>query len=55
VIIVEQADPEVIYVPAYNPTVIYGGWPYPAYPPSSTASATSGPSGLKGSPSEAGQ
>lgn len=33
VIIVEPADPKVIYVPAYNPTVIYGGWPYPAYPP----------------------
>jgi hypothetical protein len=23
----------VIYVPAYNPTVVYGGWGYPAYPP----------------------
>ena len=25
--------PQVIYVPAYNPTVVYGGWGYPAYPP----------------------
>ena len=24
---------EVVYVPAYNPTVVYGAWPYPAYPP----------------------
>ena len=32
-IIIEQADPEVIYVPTYNPTVVYGAWPYPAYPP----------------------
>ena len=23
----------MIYVPAYNPTVVYGTWPYPAYPP----------------------
>ncbi|MGI9383941.1 MAG: DUF3300 domain-containing protein [Methyloligellaceae bacterium] len=33
VIVIEQADPKVVYVPAYNPTVVYGGWPYPAYPP----------------------
>ncbi len=32
-IIIEPASPEVIYVPAYNPTVVYGVWPYPAYPP----------------------
>ena len=32
-IIIEQADPEVVYVPTYNPTVVYGAWPYPAYPP----------------------
>ena len=24
---------QVIYVPTYNPTVVYGVWPYPAYPP----------------------
>ena len=22
-----------MYVPTYNPTVVYGAWPYPAYPP----------------------
>ncbi len=37
VIVVEQADPQVVYVPSYNPTVVYGvpAYPYPAisYPP----------------------
>jgi Protein of unknown function (DUF3300) len=33
VIIIEPASPQVIYVPTYNPTVVYGAWPYPAYPP----------------------
>jgi hypothetical protein len=37
VIIVEQADPEVVYVPSYNPMVVYGepSYPYPPiyYPP----------------------
>ncbi|HEY1267239.1 MAG TPA: DUF3300 domain-containing protein, partial [Candidatus Binatia bacterium] len=33
VIKIEPANPEVIYVPTYNPTVVYGAWPYPAYPP----------------------
>ena len=32
-IIIEPAQPQVVYVPAYNPTVVYGTWPYPAYPP----------------------
>jgi len=32
-IIIQPTNPQVIYVPAYNPTVIYGAWPYPAYPP----------------------
>lgn len=31
--IIEPANPQVIYVPAYNPTWAYGPWPYPAYPP----------------------
>jgi len=30
---IEPANPQVIYVPAYNPTVVYGAWSYPAYPP----------------------
>jgi hypothetical protein len=33
IIIIEPANPQVIYVPAYNPTVVYGTWAYPAYPP----------------------
>lgn len=33
VIVIKQADPEVIYVPSYSPTVVYGAWMYPAYPP----------------------
>ena len=32
-IIIEPAQPQVVYVPAPNPTVVYGTWPYPAYPP----------------------
>lgn len=32
VIVVEQANPEVIYVPSYNPVVVYGA-PVYAYPP----------------------
>ena len=30
---IEPANPEVIYVPAYDPTIVYGGWAYPYYPP----------------------
>ncbi|CAG9164490.1 DUF3300 domain-containing protein [Cupriavidus pampae] len=33
IIKVEPTNPQVIYVPAYNPTVVYGGWTSPAYPP----------------------
>jgi hypothetical protein len=33
IIRVEPANPQVVYVPIYNPTVVYGAWPYPAYPP----------------------
>ena len=32
-IIIESANPQVVYVPTYNPTVVYGSWWYPAYPP----------------------
>jgi hypothetical protein len=32
-IIIEPAVPEVVYVPAYNPTIVYGPWWWPAYPP----------------------
>jgi hypothetical protein len=33
IIKIEPANPQVVYVPTYNPTVVYGAWPYPAYPP----------------------
>jgi len=32
-IVIEPSDPEVVYVPSYNPTTAYGTWSYPAYPP----------------------
>ena len=32
-IMIEPAQPEVIYVPAYDPTLVYGPWWYPAFPP----------------------
>ena len=33
VIVAEPAKPDVVYVPVYDPTVVYGAWRYPAYPP----------------------
>jgi hypothetical protein len=32
-IVVESTDPDVVYVPVYDTKVVYGSWPYPAYPP----------------------
>jgi len=32
-IIIEPAQPQVVYVPTYNPAVVYGPWMYPSYPP----------------------
>ena len=32
-IIIVPSNPQVVYVPAYNPMMVYGAWPYPAYPP----------------------
>lgn len=32
-IVIEPADPAVVYVPVYNPLYVYGPWWYPAYPP----------------------
>ena len=31
--IIEPVDPDVIYVPIYDPYLVYGVWPYPAYRP----------------------
>src|SRR5215471_15862163 len=33
VIVIQQTDPKTVYVPYYNPSVVYGSWPYPAAPP----------------------
>jgi len=33
IIKIEPADPEIVYVPTYDPSYVYGTWPYPAYPP----------------------
>jgi hypothetical protein len=30
---IEPANPQVVYVPVYNPTIVYGAWPYPDYQP----------------------
>jgi len=32
-IVIEPAIPEVVYVPVYDPTIVYGPWWWPAYPP----------------------
>jgi Protein of unknown function (DUF3300) len=33
VIAIASADPSTVYVPYYDPGVVFGSWPYPAYPP----------------------
>jgi len=33
IIIIEPANPKVVYVPSYSCTFVYGPWWYPAYPP----------------------
>ena len=47
VVVIEQAQPQVIYVPSYNPTVVYGppAYPYPPIvypPPPSTGAVVAG-------------
>lgn len=32
-IVIEPAQPDVVYVPSYNPSMVYGAWAYPGYPP----------------------
>src|SRR5262249_28707717 len=32
-ITIVPTDPQRVYVPYYDPAVVYGTWPYPAYPP----------------------
>jgi len=33
VIVIEPTDPDTMYVPYYEPSVVYGEWPYAEYPP----------------------
>jgi Protein of unknown function (DUF3300) len=33
IIAIAPANPDTIYVPYYDPAVVYGEWPYPDYPP----------------------
>src|SRR5215472_12201931 len=33
VIAIQPTDPDTVYVPYYDPAVVYGAWPYPDYPP----------------------
>ena len=30
VVVIEPTDPNTVYVPYYDPAVMYGEWPYPA-------------------------
>jgi len=32
-IVIDPVNPQVVYVPYYNPTLVYGAWPYPNYEP----------------------
>ena len=32
-IIIVPSNPQVVYVPTYNPMMVYGAWPWAAYPP----------------------
>ena len=32
-IVIQPADPDVVYVPYYDPSFVYGAWAYPDYPP----------------------
>jgi hypothetical protein len=32
-IAIEPVSPEMVYVPVYDPSLVYGIWPYPDYPP----------------------
>ncbi len=32
-VVIEPAQPDIVYVPTYNPGAVYGAWPYPSYPP----------------------
>jgi hypothetical protein len=31
--VIQPVSPTVVYVPVYDPALVYGAWPYPLYPP----------------------
>jgi uncharacterized membrane protein YgcG len=33
IVVIEPAQPDVVYVPTYDPTIVYGVWWAPSYPP----------------------
>jgi hypothetical protein len=33
IIAIQPTDPQVVYVPTYDPNTAYGQWPYPSFPP----------------------
>jgi hypothetical protein len=33
IITIAPTNPEVVFVPAYDPNVVFGTWPWPSYPP----------------------
>ena len=33
IIAIQPTNPQVVYVPTYDPNTAYGQWPYPSYPP----------------------
>lgn len=33
IVVIEPTDPNALYVPYYDPSVVYGAWPYADYPP----------------------
>jgi hypothetical protein len=40
---IEPTNPGQVAVPSYDPSVVYGGWPYPEAPPAEFAAAGYGP------------
>jgi hypothetical protein len=33
IISIAPSTPDLVYIPVYDPSVVYGDWPYPAFPP----------------------
>ena len=43
VVYIEPVQPEVVYVPVYDPLTVYGSWWWPGYPPYAWSAAYFGP------------